>query len=176
VLQTFNHYVVAARARQSELRDYDQERTMKLEQFQMERMQSTWENIVRYNLSESGVHPATIEYLIPDPNEREKLFSVELGYSQSNGTTDLRRAIAAIYPGATEANVIVTTKVPIRIFRRPLIGFFSLALVHELIRLQTSPSAPTPEPSTRPLETVRAAECPLNGITNYFSPSANHWL
>jgi len=82
---------------------------MKLEQFQMERMQSTWENIVRYNLSESGVHPATIEYLIPDPNEREKLFSVELGYSQSNGTTDLRRAIAAIYPGATEANVIVTT-------------------------------------------------------------------
>jgi len=82
---------------------------MKLEQFQMERMQSTWENIVRYNLSESGVHPASIEYLIPDPKQRERLFSVELGYSQSNGTPELRRAIAAIYPGATEDNVIATT-------------------------------------------------------------------
>ena len=30
---------------------------MKLEQFAMERMQSTWENLVEYNLSESGVVP-----------------------------------------------------------------------------------------------------------------------
>jgi hypothetical protein len=30
---------------------------MKLEQFAMERMQSTWENQVDYNLSESGVQP-----------------------------------------------------------------------------------------------------------------------
>lgn len=82
---------------------------MKLEQFQMERMQSTWENIVRYNLSESGVHPVSIGELIPDPAQREALFGIELGYSQSNGTPELRRAIAAIYPGATEENVIVTT-------------------------------------------------------------------
>lgn len=81
---------------------------MKLEQFQMERMQSTWENIVRYNLSESGVQPASLGDLIPDAKEREELLSIELGYSQSNGTPELRRAIAAIYPAATEANVIAT--------------------------------------------------------------------
>ncbi len=81
---------------------------MKLEQFQMERMQSTWENLVRYNLSESGVHPASIGELIPDAKEREELLAVELGYSQSNGTPELRRAIASIYPGSTEDNVITT--------------------------------------------------------------------
>jgi aspartate/methionine/tyrosine aminotransferase len=81
---------------------------MKLEQFQMERMQSTWENLVRYNLSESGVHPASIGDLIPDAKEREALLNIELGYSQSNGTPELRRAIAAMYSGATEENVIAT--------------------------------------------------------------------
>jgi len=81
---------------------------MKLEQFQMERMQSTWENLVRYNLSESGVHPATIGELIPDPAERDQLLGTELGYSQSNGTPELRRSIAAIYPGAAEENIIAT--------------------------------------------------------------------
>lgn len=82
---------------------------MKLEQFQMERMQSTWENIVRYNLSESGVHPASIGELVPDQAERDALFNIELGYSQSNGTPELRRAIAAMYEGASEAQVIATT-------------------------------------------------------------------
>jgi aspartate/methionine/tyrosine aminotransferase len=81
---------------------------MKLEQFQMERMQSTWENLVRYNLSESGVHPVSIGELIPDLREREELLAVELGYSQSNGTPALRRAIASVYPGSTEDNVITT--------------------------------------------------------------------
>jgi aspartate/methionine/tyrosine aminotransferase len=81
---------------------------MKLEQFQMERMQSTWENLVRYNLSESGVHPASIAELIPDAKEREGLLAVELGYSQSNGTPELRTAIASIYPGATVDNIIAT--------------------------------------------------------------------
>ena len=32
---------------------------MKLEQFAMERMQSTYENLVEFNLSESGVRPLT---------------------------------------------------------------------------------------------------------------------
>jgi hypothetical protein len=82
---------------------------MRLEQFQMERMQSTWENIVRYNLSESGVHPVAIGELIPDPADREALLRTELGYSQSNGTPELRAAIATLYPGATEENITVTT-------------------------------------------------------------------
>ena len=82
---------------------------MNLEQFRMERMQSTWENIVKYNLSESGVHPVAIGDLIPDPEDRERLLSAELGYGQSNGTIELRRAIAAMYPGADEENILVTT-------------------------------------------------------------------
>ena len=32
--------------------------------FQLERWQSTWENRVRYNLSESGVHPLSIRELL----------------------------------------------------------------------------------------------------------------
>ncbi len=32
---------------------------MHIDIFKMERMQSTWENVVDYNLSESGVHPLT---------------------------------------------------------------------------------------------------------------------
>ena len=82
---------------------------MKLETFQMERMQSTWENVVKYNLSESGVHPVAIAELIPDNEARGALVRTELGYSQSNGTPELRRAIAAMYAVATEENVIATT-------------------------------------------------------------------
>jgi len=33
-------------------------------QFDLERWQSTWENRVRYNLSESGVHPLSIQELL----------------------------------------------------------------------------------------------------------------
>ena len=36
---------------------------MKFETFQLERQQSIWENKVDYNLSESGVHPGTLESL-----------------------------------------------------------------------------------------------------------------
>ena len=81
---------------------------MKLEQFQMERMQSTWENIVKYNLSESGVHPVKIGDLIPEAAQRESLLNVELGYGQSNGTPELRTLIASMYPGSTQSNVMVT--------------------------------------------------------------------
>ena len=35
---------------------------MKFEEFQLERNQSTWENKVDYNLTESGVHPGTVSY------------------------------------------------------------------------------------------------------------------
>jgi hypothetical protein len=82
---------------------------MKIEQFDMERMQSTWENLVRYNLSESGVHPVAINELIPDEQDQRALIETELGYSQANGTPALRRAVASLYEGATEENILVTT-------------------------------------------------------------------
>ena len=82
---------------------------MKLEQFQMERMQSTWENHVKYNLSESGVHPVKIGELIPEKSDREALLDVELGYGQGDGTPELRGLIASMYSGATRSNIMVTT-------------------------------------------------------------------
>jgi aspartate/methionine/tyrosine aminotransferase len=81
---------------------------MKLEQFAMERMQSTYENLVAYNLSESGVRPLTARELVEDPEALEALLDQPLVYSQSNGTIELRQAIAALYPGAGVDHVEVT--------------------------------------------------------------------
>lgn len=81
---------------------------MRIDQFDMERMQSTYENLVEFNLSESGVHPMRLEELLDDPADREAVFGQELGYTQSNGTLELRRAIAALYRGATVDHVEVT--------------------------------------------------------------------
>jgi aspartate/methionine/tyrosine aminotransferase len=82
---------------------------MKVETFLMERMQSTWENRVEYNLSESGVHPMYLgEILREEPEAMERLLKQELGYPQSNGTPELRQTIAAMYPGATPDHILVT--------------------------------------------------------------------
>jgi aspartate/methionine/tyrosine aminotransferase len=80
---------------------------MKLEPFQMERMQSEWENRVAHNLSESGVHPMTVAELL-DPSDREEILGERLLYVQSNGSEALRAAVAALYPGADARNVVVT--------------------------------------------------------------------
>ncbi len=37
---------------------------MSIELFEMERMQSTWENLVDYDMSESGVRPLTLRELV----------------------------------------------------------------------------------------------------------------
>ena len=81
---------------------------MKLEPFAMERWQSTYENTVEYNLSESGVHPLAVHELVGDGALADRLLATELGYSQSNGTPELRRAIARLYTGAGEEHVLVS--------------------------------------------------------------------
>ncbi len=81
---------------------------MKLEVFQMERMQSTWENLVEYDMSESGVRPLTLRELVAMGFDLEKFLDVPLGYSQSNGTLALREALTTIYPGTTVENFQVT--------------------------------------------------------------------
>jgi len=80
---------------------------MKLEAFEMERMQSTWENRVAHNLSESGVHPMSVEELL-GPEERAELMRDRLVYIQSNGTEELRASVARLHPGAAAENVTVT--------------------------------------------------------------------
>jgi aspartate/methionine/tyrosine aminotransferase len=81
---------------------------MKLEQFDMERMQSTYENLVEFNLSESGVRPLTPRELVEDPAGLEGLLDQPLVYTQSNGTIELRKLIASMYPGAGIEHVEVT--------------------------------------------------------------------
>jgi len=76
--------------------------------FKLERMLSTYENVVEYNLSESGVHPLTLRELLGDPAVIEELLDTKLNYPQTNGILELRENIAALYPGATSDNVLVT--------------------------------------------------------------------
>src|SRR5881275_3140967 len=78
--------------------------------FDLERWQSTWENRVRYNLSESGVHPLSIQELLDLAGAPARpLLEVRLGYSQSNGTDLLRSRIATLYPGVSPDQILVTT-------------------------------------------------------------------
>src|SRR6267143_4404355 len=81
---------------------------MRLEPFAMERMQSTYENQVDFNLSESGVHPLRLGALVDDTASRDALLAEGLRYTQSNGTVPLRTSIAALYAGATPNHIQVT--------------------------------------------------------------------
>ncbi len=81
---------------------------MRYAPFRMERWQSTYEHRVRYNLSESGVHPLTVSELLTLADGELDVESVRLGYGQSNGSDELRSLIAGQHPGATDASVVVT--------------------------------------------------------------------
>ncbi len=81
---------------------------MRFTPFRMERYQSTYEHRVRYNLSESGVHPLTVDELAELAGGGVELGSVRLGYGQSNGSDELRARIAALYEGADDTHVVAT--------------------------------------------------------------------
>jgi aspartate/methionine/tyrosine aminotransferase len=72
----------------------------------MERWQSEWENVVEFNLSESGVHPLTLREVLE--GEEPQILDRPLGYGQTNGTVELRKRISSIYEDADPENVIVT--------------------------------------------------------------------
>src|SRR5213592_4175470 len=76
--------------------------------FELERWQSTYENQVRYNLSESGVHPLTVGELLELADARGTVEDILLLYNQSNGTIELREHIARLYDGASPDNISVT--------------------------------------------------------------------
>jgi aspartate/methionine/tyrosine aminotransferase len=75
--------------------------------FELERLLSTWENRVEYNLSESGVRSLAPRALL-NAASGDELIDAELNYPQSNGVRVLRERIAALYPGAGPENVLVT--------------------------------------------------------------------
>jgi len=81
---------------------------MRIANFEMERMQSTWENVVEMDMSESGVRPVSLRELAGMGLDLDSILDMPLGYSQSNGTVALRESLAALYPGATPDHIEVT--------------------------------------------------------------------
>ena len=71
-------------------------------------MQSTWENLVEYDLSESGVRPVSLREMGEMGLDLDFVLNTPLSYSQSNGTIPLRERLAALYPGATPDHIEVT--------------------------------------------------------------------
>ncbi|HEY1654255.1 MAG TPA: aminotransferase class I/II-fold pyridoxal phosphate-dependent enzyme [Candidatus Tumulicola sp.] len=76
--------------------------------FELERLLSTWENRVEYNLSESGVQPLSATELLGNAAALDELGAMPLNYPHSSGSAILRERIAALYPGAGPENVLVT--------------------------------------------------------------------
>ena len=79
---------------------------MKFPAFDMERMQSTWEHRVKYDLSESGVEALTLEEITRDQKE---LMRSKLGYAEGVGREPTRALVAAFHPGNEAKNVVITT-------------------------------------------------------------------
>jgi len=82
---------------------------MKLQRFDMERYQSTWEPVVSYNLADSGISPITVGELATEQWIHDVLAHEPLGYGHTNGSPELRTAIASLYTGATPSDVLVTS-------------------------------------------------------------------
>jgi len=82
---------------------------VRIDRFEMERFQSTWENTVEYNLSESGIHPLSLSGLVDRSWFQEVLVHEPLGYGHTNGSPELRTEIAGLYRGAGPEHVLVTT-------------------------------------------------------------------
>src|SRR5262245_2798810 len=80
---------------------------MKIETFLLERNQSLYENQVRFNLTESGLHPRALKDVLT-ADELDAMVRLPLGYGQTNGDRQLRAQIAALYSGLNEDNVLVT--------------------------------------------------------------------
>ncbi len=79
---------------------------MRIPPFELERFQSLHEHQVEINLTESGVEPLEVGELL-GPDAVGALLDQPLAYTQSNGTPELRAAVAGTFPGATEDHVVV---------------------------------------------------------------------
>ena len=60
---------------------------MPIELFEMERMQSTWENLVDYDMSESGVRPLTL---------RSRAFAVKTSPARAGATKSIAQPDATV--------------------------------------------------------------------------------
>lgn len=81
---------------------------MPIRDFELERIQSLYENTVDYNLTESGFHPFSLGELL-SLEQLEEMHRLTLGYGQTNGAISLRNQIAKqLYSGFDEDNIMVT--------------------------------------------------------------------
>jgi aspartate/methionine/tyrosine aminotransferase len=80
---------------------------MKIRTFELERVQSLYENTVDFNLTESGFHPLKLREFLA-PGQLADLSDTVLGYGQTNGSITLRDTIASLYRDQGINNVLVT--------------------------------------------------------------------
>ncbi|HEX4604914.1 MAG TPA: aminotransferase class I/II-fold pyridoxal phosphate-dependent enzyme, partial [Candidatus Angelobacter sp.] len=80
---------------------------MQFQNFDLEYFQSQYERTVEINLADSSVKCANVSDLLAGEDPRP-LLELPLYYPEVNGTGLLRERIAALYPNASPANVLVT--------------------------------------------------------------------
>ena len=80
---------------------------MNIRTFDLERIQSLYENTVEFNLTESGFHPLKLDEIL-DEHQLSELAQLNLGYGQTNGAPVLRDRIAGLYGKAGAGNILVT--------------------------------------------------------------------
>ncbi len=80
---------------------------MNIRIFELERVQSLYENTVDYNLTESGFHPYKLSELLT-ADQLAEINDTVLGYGQTNGSIRLRNRIASYYSGCSANKVLVT--------------------------------------------------------------------
>ncbi len=81
---------------------------MKIERFEMERMQCMFERDVELNLSESGVLPLKLSELLDGADDVERFINNELAYSASEGSQFFRERIAQFYTDCRPESITVT--------------------------------------------------------------------
>ena len=81
---------------------------MKFPSFDLERIQSIYENSVEINLTESGIEPLSLKELM-NSEEIEELLNFPLGYGYTQVRPLLRSRISDLYEGCDKNNVLVTS-------------------------------------------------------------------
>jgi len=81
---------------------------MKIEKFDMMRMQCLYENEVKFDLSETTVLPLRVSELLDGVDDVERFISNELWYPESKGSQLFRERIAKFYMDCKPENITVT--------------------------------------------------------------------
>jgi aspartate/methionine/tyrosine aminotransferase len=82
---------------------------MKIEKFEMMRMQCLYEKEVEFDLSETTVQPLRVSELLDGENDIERFIASELCYPESEGSPLFRERIAQFYTNCNPENITVTT-------------------------------------------------------------------